>query len=74
MKSSFRMLSRAHVLRGKEKAAQALTILRMYRKDPDGNNFLRNAAEPVLRNALFHMRQAAILDAVARRLHGRSVG
>lgn len=56
---------------------QAVVVVRMFRNDPRKNSFLRNAAEPILRKVLYHLRQASILEALAddeasRLLQGRA--
>lgn len=64
MKKELRKLAQSHGLRGRQKATQAVTVLRMYRKDPKANDFLQHEAEP---RVLYHLRQAAILESLAER-------
>jgi hypothetical protein len=67
VKKELRKLAQSHGLRGRQKAMQAVTVLRMYRKDPKANDFLQHEAEPILRKVLYHLRQAAILESLAER-------
>ena len=67
VKKELRKLAQSHGLRGRQKAMQAVTVLRMYRKDPKANEFLQHEAEPILRRVLYHLRQAAILESLAER-------
>ncbi|MFC5521472.1 hypothetical protein [Polaromonas jejuensis] len=67
MRKELRKLARAQGKKGQQKAMLAMTLLRMYLKDPKVNDFLRHEAEPTLRLALFHLRQADILVNLAER-------
>lgn len=67
MKKELRKLAQSHGMMGRQKAMQAVTVLRMYRKDPKANDFLQHEAEPILRKVLYHLRQAAILESLAER-------
>jgi hypothetical protein len=60
-------LSRLNELRSRQKVQEAVTMLRMYRKDPKANDFLRYEAERTLRKVTYHMRQAALLARLAER-------
>jgi len=42
-------------------------MLRMFRKDPRANDFLRFEAERVLRSSIYHMRQVAVIEALLER-------
>lgn len=72
MKRELRKLARTHRQKGRQKAMLAMTILRMHRKDPKANDFLRHEAEPTLRIALYHLRQADILEHLAELATNRS--
>lgn len=67
MRKELRKLAWAQGKKGRQKTMLAMTILRMYRKDPKANDFLRHEAESTLRLALYHLRQADILVNLAER-------
>jgi hypothetical protein len=67
VKKELRKLAQLHGLRGRQQAMQAVTVLRMYRKDPKANDFLRHEPERILRRVLYHLRQAAIFERLAER-------
>ncbi|WP_031756681.1 hypothetical protein [Pseudomonas aeruginosa] len=67
MQRELRKLARMHRQRGRHKATLAMTILRMHRRNPKANAFLRHEAEPTLRAALYHLRQADILEHLAEK-------
>jgi|GEM_PF-4997513 len=67
MRSALRRLARNNALKARQRARQAMTMLRMFRKDPCANNFLRFEAERVLRSSIYHMRQMAIIEALLER-------
>ncbi|MBO9679157.1 MAG: hypothetical protein J7556_13020 [Acidovorax sp.] len=67
MRSALRKLARINALKGQQRARQAVTMLRMFRKDPRANDFLRFEAERVLRSSIYHMRQVAVIEALLER-------
>lgn len=64
MKAQLRALARASGLRARVHASRVALLLRLYRRDPVGNAFLRLEAEAVARKVVYHMRQATILGAL----------
>jgi len=67
MRSALRGLARVNALKSQQRARMAVTMLRMYRKDPQANDFLRFEAERVLRRSIYHMRQVAVIEALLER-------
>jgi hypothetical protein len=71
MSEDFKRFARKSGERARVKAARVAVILRMYRRDPVANAFLRSEAEQLARKVVYHLRQAVIvgshIDMVQRR-------
>ena len=65
LKTELRKRAQGHRLKGSQQVVLAATVLRMYRKNPKANDFLRHEAERILRRVIYHMRQAAIFEGLA---------
>lgn len=68
MRRALRANAREHQLKAREGVDRALVMLRMYRKDPVQNEFLRFEAESLLRYIRHHLRQHALLKAAMTQL------
>lgn len=79
MKDELYRIARANGERARVKAARVAAMLKVYRRDPDGNDYLQTEAGRLARKVIFHMHQAVSVGGlseqigvpVSRKGHGR---
>jgi hypothetical protein len=68
MKDELKQVARKNGERGRVLAARVAVLLKVYRRDPIRNYYLREEAEHLARRVVYHMRQAVIVGALIDRM------
>lgn len=71
MKDELKRLARRNGERGRVLAARVAVLLKVYRRDPIRNHYLREEAEHLARRVVYHMRQAVIVGALIDRIEAK---
>lgn len=71
MKDELRKIARKNGERARVKAARVAVMLKVYRRDPVQNEFLRTELEQLARKVVYHMRQAVIVGALIEKMEGK---
>lgn len=71
VKDELRKIARKNGERARVKAARVAVMLKVYRRDPVQNEFLRTEVEHLARKVVYHMRQAVIVGALLEKLESR---
>jgi len=68
MKDELKRIARKNGERGRVLSARVVLLLKLYRRDPIRNQYLRDEVEHLARRVVYHMRQAVIVGALIDRM------
>jgi hypothetical protein len=68
MKDELYRIARANGERARVKAARVAAMLKVYRRDPDGNDYLRSEAQRLAKKVIYHMHQAVVVGGLIEQI------
>lgn len=71
MKDDLKKFARSNGERARVKASRVALMLRLYGRDPEGSDYLRQEAEHLARKVVYHLRQAVIAGSLIERIDGK---